>query len=283
MPGSNSWYNDRWLQSLKLVVSITLLARGWLTLRWDSPIRGLLWNEERLTPLLQSWFNLSWTDYAENSDTAITAGLEWAGIGLMISSIIPWLPFNRRILSLLLTPSIGVLILDAVARWVGSGLQLGMSMEKSLQWGTPVALLLAITWLYQKKSIWLNLAKALAALTFIGHGLYAMGFHPVPWNYQSMTMDLTGLNEAGTLLFLKLAGYMDFVVAIAIFIRPIEKYALVYMVLWGGATALARFFSAPTSIDPWLIETLVRTVHWAVPLLILLGGHLNFKRPGAQS
>lgn len=265
---AEKWYTDHWLKWLKVSVSITLFCRGWLTYRWDSPIRGLLWNEEFLAPILKSWFNIDWGDYANQSDAAISSGLEFCGIILMVVAVLIWLPIGKRWLTLLLiTPGIIILLLDAFARIVDSGFQLGMSIEKCLQWGTPVLLLLVL-YKPQQKSAWVGFAKILAALTFIGHGLYAVGFHPVPWNYQSMTRDLLGFSEAGALWFLRIAGILDFLVAIAIFVPPVARYALVYMALWGSATALARVCSHLTTTDPWLFETLVRSSHWAVPALL---------------
>ncbi len=254
--------------ALRLCVSITLLARGWLTYRWDSPIRGLCWHEEALTPLIEAWAGVSWEYYAAHSDAAITTGLQLGGLCLMVSAILPWLPLGRRWLTLLALPAMLVLGLDAWARIVASGYQHGSFLEKAMQCGTPWVWLLALHRSEATRALSLVI-RLLAAATFIGHGLYAVGYHPVPWHYQSMTYDITGMSTESTLLFLRVAGYLDFAVAVAIFIRPAERWALGYMVLWGGATALARYLSQPGSPDPWLVETLVRTAHWLLPLILL--------------
>lgn len=261
-------YWTRWFGFLNILVSVTFVARGWLTYRWDSPIRGLLWNEEFFAPVVQRCLGLSWQDYAANSDQAITGSLEICGIILMVSAIVPWLPIRKTFCALLILPAILILSIDTFARFVESGFQFGMLIEHALQVGIAFAWLTAHH--YRTKPIpWIIWAKVLVALTFVGHGLYAVGLHPVPWSFQSMTRDLLGLSEPGALLFLRIVGCLDFVVAVAMFIRPIEKPVLAYIIFWGAVTALARIASNPTAIDPWFAENLVRTVHWGIPLLIL--------------
>lgn len=259
-----------WFCFLKVLLSITFLARGWLTYRWDSPIRGLLWSEEFLAPVLQKYLGLDWGEFAANSDKGITIGLELSGILLMVSALIPWLPLRAKFAVPLILPAILIVILDAWARYVDSAFQLGMLIEYALQLGIP------FLWLFARlgksrpqKQPWVIATKILIAMTFIGHGMYAVGLHPVPWRFQSMTQDILRLSESNSLLFLRTVGYLDFVVAIGLFIRAIEKPMLIYMVFWGATTALARILSQPTQLDPWLVETLVRSVHWGVPLLVI--------------
>ena len=82
--------SQRWLTWLTLGTSLTLLARGWLTWRWDSPIRGLFWQEDWWSPLLDR-VGLSWKSWAENSDAFISPFLDVLGIFLVLAAIIPWL------------------------------------------------------------------------------------------------------------------------------------------------------------------------------------------------
>lgn len=255
---------QHWLSLLKLCVSLTVFARGWLTWKWDSPIRGLLWNER--------WWSerINWHDFALGSDASITTGLEIFGICLMLSAAVPWLTAAPKLkwMRWLLIPMGGALFLDAFARFIDSGNQLGMAIEHSLQWGCPILLFMVV----KRSSIsqgWLIAASAASMLTFVGHGLYAAGFHPVPLNYQTMTASLLGLGEAGVFIFLSTAGYLDFAAALALIFKPLRKYALYYLIAWGALTALARVVTGPT-LDPWLMETAVRCSHWMIPLLIFL-------------
>lgn len=255
--------SNLWITGLQTCVSVTLLARGWLTWRWDSPIRGLFWNE--------GWWGgrIDWTKFATGSDEAITRGLETLGIVLMGCAVIPWLidlP-KLRWSRWLLIPLAGVLGIDAFARFIDSGNQFGMGIEHSSQWGCPLLLLAAVQWPRGGKA-WCVAAMVATMLTFVGHGLYAFGFHPVPLKYRTMTSALLGLSEVGTLRFLYIAGILDFVAAAALFLKPLQRFALYYMIVWGAATAFARVCTGP-SLDPWLMETVVRSSHWMIPLLIL--------------
>ena len=71
--------------ALKLCVSLTLLARGWLTWRWDSPIRGLIWKEDWWSGILEQQTNLTWNEFAMISDPGITNLL--AGLGFEFADI----------------------------------------------------------------------------------------------------------------------------------------------------------------------------------------------------
>lgn len=244
-----------WLLTiLKLCVSLTVFARGWLTWRWDSPVRGLLWQE--------GWWGelIDWQKFALNSDSGITTGLQTLGIVLMVSAAVPWIKWARW----LLLPVTFLLIIDSFARFVDSGNHLGMAIEHTLQWGCPLLLFLAL----KMRELPVLLMQLASALTFVGHGLYAVGFHPVPLKYQSMTTALIDLEGEAALQFLLGAGILDFVAAAGLFFAPIRRFALLYMIGWGAATAFARVLTGG-SIDPWLMETIVRSSHWMVPIVLL--------------
>lgn len=249
---------------LKWCVSLTLLARGWLTWRGDSQIRGLVWNED----FWSGHIGMSWSDFAKQSDPWISNGLTVLGIGLMLLAIAPWL--RGKLAAGMLWAAFAVLLLDGFAQWFASDYDLGMGIEHSLQIGTPLILLFA------GARRWDVVVRVLIALTFVGHGLYAFGLHPVPLIYQTMTMTLLGVGQETGLLVLKVMGVLDFLAAIALFVRPLRLVALGYMVLWGGATALARLVAhvgleRPSyGLDPWIAEMLVRSSHWMIPLVLLL-------------
>ena len=256
--------SNHWLTILRLCVSVTVLARGWLTWNWDSPIRGLIWNER--------WWSdsIDWEAFALGSDTAITNGLEIFGLSLMIGAAVPWLTINRKMgwAVWLLIPLSGALLLDSFARFIDSGNQLGMGIEHTLQWGCPLLLFVVL----RKGSIsrsWVIAAALATMLTFVGHGLYAVGFHPVPLKYQTMTASLPGIEGAGIFTFLSVFGVLDFAAALALLVKPLRKWALFYLIGWGALTALARVVTG-SSLDPWVMETVVRSAHWLVPLLIYL-------------
>lgn len=273
--------SKRWLTILKVCVSLTVFARGWLTWKWDSPIRGLIWNE--------GWWGemVDWEQFALGSDPAITKGLEMVGICLMLSAAVPWIASVDRFkwTASLLVPMAGVLLLDAFGGFINSGNQLGMAIEHTLQWGCPLLLLMAPREGGSSRS-WIVAAAGATILTFVGHGLYAVGFHAVPLKYQTMTTSLTGLSGSGVFAFLTTFGVLDFVAAAALLFAPLRRYSLYYLIGWGALTALARIASAP-SFDPWAMETVVRSSHWIVPLLMFLHWRntlwLALNQPGGET
>ncbi len=283
--------SSRWFVALQLCVSVLLLTRGWLTWRWDSPIRSLVWKEDWWTWLIEKYSKLSWADFANQSDAYITTGLAWLGIGLMILGVVPWFvrkPYCPRIAWLLL-PATVVLGLDGFARFMSRDYELGMGLEHSLQIGAPMLLFVAAR-RPEKMKLWLRVASALTALTFVGHGLYAIGFHTVPLNFKLMTQGILPLSAEGTVTLLLVAGWLDLVCAVGLFIRPLRVPSLIYMIVWGGLTALARavaYFDPSAKgmgLDPWVFETLVRTPHWLIPALILalITGSIRCRGTGGE-
>ncbi len=259
--------------ALKICVSVTLLARGWLTWRWDSPVRGLVWKEGWWAEVLERHTDLTWAEFARVSDQWITTLEMVLGILLIVSAVVPWLPRNSTSLSRLrwlLLPATLVLALDAFARWVGANYDLGMGMEHSLQILAPLAFFIARGKAPDVDG-WIRLVSIGAVLTFAGHGLYALGFHPVPLSYQAMTMKLLGCGQETALVFLKIFGWLDFLAIVCVSIRFFRLAGLGYMIVWGAATALARVaaYGSADGLDPWLAETLVRTPHWLLPAIAL--------------
>ena len=270
--------HGRLLFLLKLSVSLTLLSRGWLIWKWDSPIRGLIWKEDWWSGIITRWTNLTWNQFALRSDGWIATLLAGIGIVLMILSIVPWLCWIRSLRWLLWLGTF-LLFVDSFAFWVEHNYELGAALEHSLQIIAPVGLFFAVSGKLSRQA-WDRCIQIAAALTFCGHGFYALGWHVVPLVYQTMTMKMLRISQETAMLFLKTVGWLDLVAALFLVSRVTRKWGLLYMVLWGGATALARTVShfgiaqSKLGLDPWLAETLVRTCHWSLPLIVL-GSILN--------
>jgi len=277
----NGTWRDRFtLGSLQFIVSVTFLARGWLTWRWDSPIRDLIWEEKWWSPVLEK-YDVTWSHFARTSDQWITPTLERLGIFLVISALVPWLAgFSRlRWLRWFLIPATLILVLDGFSRWVGKDMQAGMAMEHALQIVAPWALLIYLgrksLHAPKRETIVRWLLMIAAAVTFTGHGLYAMGYYSVPLNFRMMTAEILSLSEDGSLRFLEIFGWLDFVVVLFLILPLTRWMALFYMFCWGGATALARILAyydetlPYNGMDPWLVEAVVRTSHWGIPFWLL--------------
>lgn len=269
------WLQQNWLLLLQATVSVTLLARGWLTWRWDSPIRALIWQEDWWSQPLESLFGIPWAQFAQHSEPGLTSVLEGLGILMMALAVVPW--FGRieklRWTKWLLVPATGLLVLDAMGGWVSVDQELGMAIEHSLQVITPIALLLALN--ERRGRDWYLVVAIAASLTFVGHGLYALGFHAVPLIFKTMTMRILGCDLDTALVVLQIAGWLDMIAVVLLWIPRLRRWGIGYMVLWGLATALARIWAhvrwsqTGWGLDPWLAETLVRTAHWMLPLLLI--------------
>ena len=273
---SVTWLDRFSLGILQLIVSVTFLARGWLTWRWDSPIRELIWEEKWWAPVLKN-YDVTWSHFARTSDQWITPTLERLGIFLMVSALIPWVVgfSHLRWLRWFLIPATLILILDGFSRWVGKDMQAGMAMEHILQIFVPLALLILLgrkSHNVPKRQAVVRLSLMIAtAATFVGHGLYAVGYYSVPLHFQMMTTEILSLSEDGSLQFLRIFGWLDFLVVPFVFLRWTRWIALFYMFCWGGATALARILAyydealPYNGMGPWFAEAMVRTSHWAIP------------------
>lgn len=150
-------------------------------------------------------------------------------------------------------------------------------MEYFIQALSMLILVFAVTKLVNRATIIL-ITKIAIALTFIGHGLYALNLYPIPSNFMFMTTQLTIDNEVSVSRFLILMGILDLIVAILLFLpnKRLQQIALLYCIAWGFATATARiacYFSPDTvlfSLNRWLPETTYRLLHGGLPLFLLL-------------
>ena len=119
--------------------------------------------------------------------------------------------------------------------------------------------------------------KVAIALTFICHGLYAVGYYPSPGNFIDMTINILPINEKMAFIFLHIMGLFDFMVALAIFFPSVAKTSLLWAFIWGTSTALARVFANVdfdffwASFHQWTPQTLYRLPHGFIPLILYIG------------
>lgn len=116
--------------------------------------------------------------------------------------------------------------------------------------------------------------RVAVALTFAGHGLYAIGFYPVPGHFIDMIIMAFHVQENTAVVLLQWAGWLDLIVALLILAPFVYRYAALYAFACGILTAIARVWSNydPTlpfgSLYQWLPETLVRIPNAIIPLAI---------------
>ena len=279
---------------VQIAVVCVFLGRAWQHLFWDAPLRTLLWDEKWMRFLVEGVFGYEWEVYVKSSLVdqniqAIIRSMGYLYFGGALAAI-----FIRRAgkaaIWLLYIGGI-LLIFLAFLYWKEKFFHLGQFFEYALQCSAPFFLI----HFYKQNSIttkavfWI---KLFTALTFTCHGLYAVGYYPRPGHFISMVMNILGLGEEGAILFLNIAGVLDFIASLLIFFpRKIALPAVAYMIFWGFGTSIARVWSNfywdfwSESLNQFFYESLYRFPHFLIPLvllLVLLPKKANTKLPKSQ-
>ncbi len=273
---------------LVLISTCSLLfGRAWQFIVWDAPFRTLLWDEAMMSSIIVPTFFETWNAYVTSpaSDQFINNMVTGFGILYLATGIL--LIFYKHIPKitkfLLLISTLGLMILFLLY-WKEKFYQIGQFIEYASQLLMPV---LAYFILFKNRQIfsmtlWIKIA---IALTFIGHGLYAIGYHPQPGHFVDMFLNVFGISEPMAKNLLYLAGVLDMIAAIALFIPGIELWAIWYVFFWAGATTCARLLAHIDfnfffySMNQWLFEFLIRIPHIALPLLLLIWKHNSNSTP----
>jgi len=265
---------------LQLAAFTVFLGRAYQHLFWDVPYRSLLWDEGLLRPLVESWFGVSWEDYVTNLsvDRSIVLVKQIVGGFLLLCAALVALG-KKTPVYLRWTWLLGAFFLavQALLIWKEKFYNAGQLMEYTLQVGSPVF----FYWLLRRKGdlradmLWVF--RIAIALTFIGHGLYAIGYYPRPGYFIFMVMRSLDVSDTFAVELLTVAGVADFIVALLILlpVRSLVVIGLSYCVIWGFLTTLARIWAYWTlnfwwdSLHQWGYETVFRFPHFLVPLAVL--------------
>ena len=258
---------------------IFLWARAYQHLFFEGPYRAFFLDQELFGGIQGAISDLSWLEFVNspNTDQYIlwyTRGMGWIWL---LTSVLFW---GYRKVSLYglwiaaIVSALGLLFYGA-SNYLDKGYQLAQWMEYASQIAMPIL----VVFLLQKgvSNRWLLLAKGAIALTFLGHGLYALGYFPLPGHFVYMTTEILGVSDTGARDLLFVAGVLDLVAVVFLFVPKIDKYALLYCILWGFLTALARpvAYIQPgpvfwISVHQSLYEFFVRLPHFILPLCTLL-------------
>ena len=273
---------EKWIFRLVQWATIfVLLGRAYQHWFWDAPYRSLLWDQELMSPILERFFHVSWTEYAANIriDQGITLVMKIIGSVFGLGAIVAAFPrfFPKRVWKLWLGLSAWLVFL-AFLYYKEQNYQFGQFIEYALQAATPLFFYV----LMEKGELnisWGRWMRVATALTFTGHGLYAVGFYPRPGHFTTMAINALNIPVDWANQFLWAAGILDFIAAAwVLLIIPGRGYALAYCIFWGFLTSLARpwsnFFPElwAASLHQWLFEFIYRTPHFLIPMAILLLG-----------
>lgn len=262
---------------LYCAVAAMLIGRAWQHIFWDAPYRSLLWDEELMAGALQS-LGIIWEEYITNPETDLWIRKVIKSIGLYLLAAAAALYFIAKSkLARCLLGSSGILIfMLSLFYWKEHFYQVAQVMELAAQYCSPFILLAFLKNDYELSKQNDLFTRIAIALTFFGHGLYALGYYPIPVHFMSMTMEILGTNEEMSILFLKIAGVLDILVCIGLFLpKRWRKAALMYALIWGALTALARIFANvyldyfSATVMQWGHETLMRFPNFLLPLFLL--------------
>ncbi len=263
---------------LQLCAILIFFGRAYQFWFFGAPFRAFLWDESLLSPIVEGLFSISWNDYATNpiTNTYIAAAIKINSVIFLLAGLAVTLLHRTQHWLLRLPVYLGItgLLFLAICLVKDKNYDILQFFELSIQLAVPV-LLLAVSrkkMPFGKLELWLKIA---IACTFLPHGLFAMGFPYVPGHFIDMTINILNVNENTAVNFLFVAGLIDIVLSVLIFIPRIAKYFLAYAVFWGLVTAFARIvagFNADFishSLHQHVYLTIYRLPHGLVPLAVL--------------
>lgn len=268
-------------------VFFIFLGRAWQHLFWDAPYRTFFWDEALLKPMVEKIFSTPWYDYvtSETLDVFIQNLIFSTGLIYLIAAICSlfYHRFRNAFIRFFIFLGGVNLVLLSYLLMKDKFYHAAQFFEQSIQFSLPFVLLYVFSEKVDFKKVLLIL-KILIAIVFVSHGLYAVGYYPVPGKFVDMIIHISTLSEGTTKKILWLAGGIDFLIAVSIFIPKISKIALWYACAWGLLTAFARIVAGFQvdfiwqSIHQELYGTLFRLAHGLVPLCaVLLAGFLKGK------
>jgi len=249
----------------------------------DAPFRAVLWDQSIMEGLINVLTGLQWNEYASSAtyNFIIDVSIKITGFFYLLCAVASLFinVKHKRLGKLLVLGSLLLIILSLVF-YKNKFLQFGQFIEYSCQMFSPLFLYGMLFYKVHLKKLNFVLKWAIA-LTFAGHGLYALGVYPTPGMWIDMSLsslNFVGLypsvNQIQNIIYW--AGIVDMVIAIGIFLP--NKWSapfLIWAFTWGLLTALSRVIGF-MNIDPswhtflqWLPQTIMRLPHALIPLAVL--------------
>lgn len=269
----------KFLLLLQLAAAGVFFGRAWQHIFWDAPYRAVLWDERWMRGPVEFLLGVSWSEFLTNpaTDRYIQGFIQLVGLVLLLAGIAALAIRLFPLVSRFFLVVGGVLLIMLSLLYAKEKFwSIAQFFEYSLQMSSPFLLLYYFRsgTLDEPMEWWLKIA---IALTFTCHGLFAVNFYPRPAYFTEMTMNILGVSESGAFLFLKLAGMLDILVSIWIFLPGRwGQLALGYAVFWGTATTLARVWAYfhpefwLSSLHQWMHESIMRAPHFLLPLFLLM-------------
>jgi len=268
--------NKKVILALKICAFLIFIGRAYHYLFFDAPFRAILWDESLLRPLIEGVFNTTWSDYVTSLevDKWIQRSIVINGFIYIVAAISVLLlnAKNRKYTRIPILIGAYLLVILSLLAAKDKFYHYGQFFEHAIQFGVPFVLLLAVKGT-SLKNVTLYL-KILIAVTFTAHGLYALGYYPIPGHFIDMTIRSFKVTEDTAVIILNVAGALDIVLSILIFIPKLASYFLMYAFVWGMLTAFARIASTinfdfvASSFHQSLYQVVYRLPHGLIPLLV---------------
>lgn len=273
---------------LRLAAITALFGSGWLAMTSGLSLRELLWDAAVFGPVAET-FGWSWNEWVTSAavDQGITRTEKIIGaIYLLLGGLLAWRSTASYGLVVFTVPFAALLFLRAFLFWKAHFYQSGALMEMCIQTFSPLLYVYFWAGVYRFSNsensalpgrVFWFLVRGTVALTFIGHGLYAAGVHPVPAHFVFMTQSGLGVGEDAARQLLFFVGVLDFLAA-GLLLLPWRKawfVALAWVIPWAILTTFARvwsygsFVGVDTLLTQWLPQMVVRLPHVLLPLALL--------------
>ncbi|MDD7985000.1 hypothetical protein PQO01_08580 [Lentisphaera marina] len=243
----------RLLLILRISTFCCLFAWAWQHLLWGASYGALL---------------------GENSFVDEVILTRFIGLVFLLTSLFSWTVkkgSRGQIISLAVS---GILLTFMFfCKFVQVGYVLPNFIEHGGQMMTPLLLIIAIKYGVNHRLTIISICIAFTT-TFIGHGIYASGLYPTPDHFYALLEGSLGLRGEVADTIIKTAGYLDFVLCIVLFCRPLRSYCMAYAAFWGAATALARPVAGMSwdlslwGADQFLQQAIWRAPHALIPLFL---------------
>ncbi len=276
---NNDALKNKLILLLQIATVCLFLGRAWQHLAWDAPFRTLLWDEELMKGLVESIGSTSWEEYITSPRTdeqtqGVIKGFGWFYLLCAIMAV--FIKKLNRIAGVFMWLGSISLIILAMLYCKERFYSIGQFLEYTLQFSSPLFLYFAVKDRFSKPRL-LFYMKLAIALTFICHGLYAIGYYPRPGYFTEMTMNILGVEEGTAIQLLKVAGVLDFGICLILFLpNRIAKWIILYAIVWGFFTTIARVWSYVEidyfmqTMKQWMHETIYRVPHFMVPAVLYL-------------
>ncbi len=268
---------DLFLLLLQITCFCVFAGRAWEHLFWNPPYRVIIQDLKVVGWLTTYVIDMTPAEFfaSKRIDASIVLFMKFIGVVYAACAIsILFVSKKRWYLRSFLFVGFGLLIIIALIIFYNNINRTGMLIEYALQTVTPLLL-----YLYLKNEkitpVFVWIALIATAFTFIGHGMYASGYYPVPGPFMDMTIGILGVDNATAKQILYVAGILDYIVAIGIFIPIVRIPSLYWAFIWGFVTALARlwnniyWFNIDYHLHQWVWEFFIRIPHFSIPLLLI--------------